>query len=167
MCVCVCVFVKQRNASSVFVLYRACQSTTCSLLKIDKLGRRDGGRRCEEGWQGKSRHWRKKVGHQEKEIKSEQSQNEREAEIKGWEDVRFTSFSTWTPCLPPSCPSSVYLQHMLSLFVPFTFLLSCAGCSRQLAALGQGQGMKTPPLPSNEAGICVSFSLDPSLTTKW
>lgn len=41
MCVCVCA--KLRNATSVFVLYRARQSTACSLVKNDKLGRTEGG----------------------------------------------------------------------------------------------------------------------------
>lgn len=38
-----CVCAKLRNATSVFVLYRARQSTTCSLVKNDKLGRTEGG----------------------------------------------------------------------------------------------------------------------------
>lgn len=90
-------------------------------------------------------------GTQKKGIKSEQSQNWEGEKQKSERRMRRCKvyFLLYLNALPPFVLPliSLYLQLALSPFVLFTFLPSCAGCSHQLAALGRGQGMKTPSLP--------------------
>lgn len=103
MCVCACV--QLRNATSVFVVHRAYQSTRCCLVKNDKL---DGWRsKREGGWQKTNRH----LGRKERMRKEGRRNKERQRVVKKiFSSFLYLSSLPLVLLPPPSFPKALPLS---------------------------------------------------------